>query len=57
MRLLFLLVVMINVGLFAYGRGYFGTPPDDIGRSAPRVPINSEIVTLGDPVLNPSVAR
>ena len=58
MRLVLLLIVAINVGLFAYGQGFFGTPPSELGRSySQRPPINSNLVTLGEPVLNPYTVR
>ena len=58
MRLLLLIIVVLNVGLFALGRGYFGTPPSEAGRGgALKPPINSDRVSLGEPVLNPQRAR
>ena len=55
MRFLFLLVVVLNVGLFAYGRGYFGVPPSETGQvPAQRSELNAQSVTLGTPVLNSS---
>lgn len=54
MRFLFFLIVIVNVGLFAYGQGHFGVPPDQLGRSiAPRTELNAGAVTLGEPVLSP----
>lgn len=54
MRLLFFLIVVLNVGLFAYGQGFFGTPPSEAGRSrAQRAPLNADLVTVGEPVLAP----
>lgn len=35
MRLLFLLILVANVALLAYGQGFFGPPPSERGR-APR---------------------
>lgn len=58
MRLLFLLIVVVNLGLFAYGQGYFGPAPSEQGRTpAKGAPINSDMVKLGEPVLNPHTAR
>ncbi len=51
MRLLFLLVLLANIGLFAFGQGYMGTPPSEMGRIKGKAPtqINAEIVVLGQP--------
>ena len=58
MRLLLLLIIFANLGLLAYGQGYFGVPPSEQGRtSAQRAPINANLVSLGEPVLNPYTAR
>lgn len=58
MRFMLLLIVVVNLGLFAYGQGFFGPPPSQMGRSSvQRPPINSDLVTLGEPVLNPYVVR
>ena len=58
MRFLLFLIVVVNVGLFAYGQGYFGVTPSEQGRSAAQyVPVNSDIVTVGEPALNPHTAR
>ncbi|HUH86535.1 MAG TPA: hypothetical protein VL003_00595 [Pusillimonas sp.] len=53
MRLLVLLIMVVNLGLFAFGQGYFGVPPSEAGRSAIKLPpINSDTVRLGEPTLN-----
>ncbi len=53
MRLLLLLIVVVNLGLFAFGRGFFGVPPSEAGRSGPLFsPLNAEHVVLGEPVLS-----
>lgn len=58
MRLILLLIVVVNLGLFAYGRGYFGVPLSEAGRTfSPRPPINSNLITLGEPILNPHTVR
>lgn len=54
MRFLFFLIVVVNLGFWAYGQGYFGLPPDELGRSlAQRTQVNAQAVTLGEPVLFP----
>ncbi|HLU19950.1 MAG TPA: hypothetical protein VKZ66_08325 [Pusillimonas sp.] len=58
MRFFLVLVVLANVGLFAYGQGYFGVPPSEAGRAVnQRPPINSNLITLGEPILNPHTVR
>lgn len=53
MRLLLLLIVVVNLGLFVYGQGSFGIPPSEDGRSpALFSPHNAERVALGEPVLS-----
>jgi len=53
MRLLLLLIVGVNLGLFAYGRGFLGVPPGEQGRSPARfAPLNAERIVLGEPVLS-----
>jgi len=58
MRILLLLIVIVNLGLFAFGRGYLGVPPSEAGR-APLMhpPINSHLLKLGEPTLNVHQAR
>lgn len=58
MRLLLLLIVVVNLGLLAYGQGYFGVPPGEVGRTLiQRPPISTHLITVGEPVLNPHTAR
>ncbi|NYT70695.1 hypothetical protein [Pusillimonas noertemannii] len=53
MRLLLLLIVVVNLGLFAFGRGFFGVPPSEAGRAGTLFsPLNAERVVLGEPVLS-----
>jgi len=53
MRLLLLLIVAVNLGLFAYGRGFFGIPPSEQGRSPAQFSaLNAERIALGEPVLS-----
>lgn len=54
MRILLLLVVIVNLGLFAFGQGYFGVPPSELGRAPMHSPpINSDMISLGEPTLDP----
>jgi hypothetical protein len=58
MRLLFFLIVLVNIVVLAYGQGFFGAPPSEKGRE-PRMLMmqrNPEAVTLGAP-LTPEQAR
>ena len=58
MRLLFFLIVLVNIIVLAYGQGFFGAPPSEVGRE-PRMLMmqrNPEAVTLGAP-LTPEQAR
>ncbi|OWT53969.1 hypothetical protein [Candidimonas nitroreducens] len=58
MRLLFFLIVLLNIVVLAYGQGFFGTPPSEQGRE-PRMLMmqrNPQAVTLGAP-LTPEQAR
>jgi hypothetical protein len=50
MRFLFLIIVLANVALLAYGQGFFGTPPSEEGRQ-PRVlsERNQQAITLNPP--------
>jgi len=34
MRFVFLLLLVLNLGVAAFGQGFFGTPPDARGRDA-----------------------
>jgi len=57
MRTLLILTIIVNVGLFAFGRGYFGNPPSEAGRAPVQAaPINSELISLGEPSLDPQRA-
>ena len=49
-RFLFLLIVVLNLALFAFGQGVFGQPPSNEGRST-RVMFerNAEALELGEP--------
>ena len=58
MRLLFFLIVLLNIVVLAYGQGFFGPPPSEQGRE-PRMLMmqrNPEAVTLGSP-LTPEQAQ
>jgi hypothetical protein len=58
MRLLFFLIVLVNIVVLAYGQGFFGAPPSERGRE-PRMLMmqrNPEAVTLGAP-LTPEQAQ
>jgi len=58
MRLLFLLVVVVNIGLLAYGQGAFGPPPSEEGRLRMEPPqLNPQVVTLGEPSVATPAAR
>lgn len=51
MRITFLIVVIANVVLLAYGQGFFGTPPAEQGRT-PHAALdqrNEQAVIPGDP--------
>jgi hypothetical protein len=50
MRLLFLLILVANVAMLAYGQGFFGPPPSERGRT-PRTFQQSHQadVTVGTP--------
>ena len=51
MRIAFLIVVIANVVLLAYGQGFFGTPPAEQGRS-PHTALdqrNEQAVVPGEP--------
>ncbi|HLV27835.1 MAG TPA: hypothetical protein VKY60_01790 [Burkholderiaceae bacterium] len=52
MRFLFILVLLANVAVLAYGQGFMGPPPADEGRT-PRMlsERNQHIVQLGEPRL------
>lgn len=51
MRITFLIVVVANVVLLAYGQGFFGTPPSEQGRT-PHAALdqrNEQAVIAGKP--------
>lgn len=50
MRLLFILILVANVALLAFGQGFFGTPPSEQGRE-PRqfAQRNQDAIQLGTP--------
>ncbi|SHH44064.1 hypothetical protein [Pollutimonas bauzanensis] len=51
MRFLFLIVLMLNVALLAYGQGFFGTPPSERGREPRQLSErNQHTITLGAPL-------
>ena len=52
MRFLFLLILIANVIVLAYGQGFFGTPPNEAGRDPHMLTLqqNPAIVTLGQPI-------
>lgn len=50
MRVLFLVVVLANLGVLALGQGMFGTPPNEQGREARILSErNQQAVQLGEP--------
>jgi len=58
MRLLFFVLLLVNIVVLAYGQGFFGPPPSEQGRE-PRMLMmqrNPEAVTLGAP-LTPEQAQ
>lgn len=51
MHLLLTLAVLANIVLFAFGQGFFGTPPVEQGRDPrPLSQRNQTAVTLGPPI-------
>jgi len=50
MRTLFLIVVLVNLALLAFGQGWMGIPPSEQGRE-PRVlsERNQQDIKLGEP--------
>ncbi len=57
MRFIFMLIVVINVALLAYGQGFFGTPPAEQGRvSQVLMQRNAHLVVPGAP-LTPGAAQ
>lgn len=50
MRFIFLLIVIANVVLLAYGQGFFGTPPAEQGREPHHLnERNQQAVIPGEP--------
>jgi hypothetical protein len=51
MRLLFVFVLLLNLGLLAWGQGFFGVPPADQGREFRMLlERNEQAVGLGQPL-------
>jgi len=50
MRTLFLIVLLANIALLAFGQGFFGIPPSEVGRE-PRTlsERNQQAIVLGAP--------
>lgn len=50
MRVIFILIVLANLALLAYGQGFFGPPPAEQGRN-PQVlnQRNHHAIVLGEP--------
>jgi hypothetical protein len=50
MRAVFIIVMLINLGVFGVGQGWFGTPRAEAGRTADNrlpVPLNADAAKLG----------
>lgn len=50
MRAVFIILMLINLGVFGVGQGWFGTPRAETGRTAPNklpVPLNADAAKLG----------
>ena len=50
MKAVFIILILINLGIFALGQGWFGTPRSEAGRTATnRLPVqlNAEAAKLG----------
>jgi hypothetical protein len=50
MRAVFIIVMLINLGVFGVGQGWFGTPRAEAGRTAANrlpVPLNADAAKLG----------
>lgn len=50
MKAVFIILMLINVGVFGVGQGWFGTPRAEAGRTATNrlpVPLNADAVKLG----------
>jgi hypothetical protein len=50
-KYLFVMIVVLNVWLFAVGAGWFGTPPAEKGRATrPLAELNGDKVVVGKPL-------
>jgi hypothetical protein len=50
MRAVFIVLMLMNLGVFGVGQGWFGTPRAEAGRTANNrlsVPLNADAVKLG----------
>jgi hypothetical protein len=50
MRAVFIVLMLMNLGVFGVGQGWFGTPRAEAGRTATNrlpVPLNADAVKLG----------
>ena len=50
MRAIFIILMLINLGVFGVGQGWFGTPRAEAGRTATNrlpVPLNADGAKLG----------
>lgn len=50
MRAIFIILMLINLGVFGVGQGWFGTPRAEAGRTATNklpAPLNPEAAKLG----------
>lgn len=50
MRAVFIILMLINLGVFGVGQGWFGTPRAEAGRTAANklpVPLNADAAKLG----------
>ncbi len=50
MRAIFIILMLINLGVFGVGQGWFGTPRAEAGRTATNrlpVPLNADAAKLG----------
>jgi hypothetical protein len=50
MRAVFIVLMLINLGVFGVGQGWFGTPRAEAGRTATNrlpVPLNADAAKLG----------
>jgi hypothetical protein len=50
MRAVFIILMLMNLGVFGVGQGWFGTPRAEAGRTATNrlpVPLNADALNLG----------